>query len=648
MFQQLLLAPFASLAKRLRRLHLFRPTIPLSEQIVRLRWQAPLFALLLVLVHQIAEHLWFANADDFNFAADVVVYGLIGPALVWFAMGRIQHRVALKEIAEAELAQTHAELTRLNRRISFLLKISQRVSEVADEESLASLLLQLPGEISPSITGCSLIRFDDHRQPMPVVYRGAVDESAMVEWRRRLSSPSIRLRCESCGLRQAWAGHHDDCPLLNRSPLQNAAGIVCLPLERNGREYGMLGLFLAAGEALTEDERNLLDAVINEIAIAFENTRLRTHELAALYEINEALQLRMDFNGLMARILARTVEASHADAGLMLLQHADGSLMTCATAGDWTALGHLPLVESLAAGALRETDGEPLVATLRRQTTTPDNTSSVLCAPMMADDGPLGVIVLGSRRQETFLRQQMRLVSAIAAQAALLAQNARLYARLEHQAILAERGRLAREMHDGLAQTLGYLKMRASQIAGWVDAGQTDRAADALHELAQTANNAYLDLRTALDGLRLSLDAQRDADFVPQLRRCAADFENQTGMAVTLTLNAEAEPTLSMAARSHLLRIVQETLTNIRKHAHATRVTLALVAQDNRAKLLIEDDGQGFDAGRDIPDTRHGLRMMQERADLLGAELQVSSAPGNGTRISIEWPHQVSHLTDSR
>ncbi|MEK7312698.1 MAG: ATP-binding protein, partial [Chloroflexota bacterium] len=74
----------------------------------------------------------------------------------------------------------------------------------------------------------------------------------------------------------------------------------------------------------------------------------------------------------------------------------------------------------------------------------------------------------------------------------------------------------------------------------------------------------------------------------------------------------------------------------------------ALVAQDNRTKLLIEDDGQGFDAGRDIPDTRHGLRLMQERADLLGAELQVSSAPGNGTRISIEWPHQVSHLTDSQ
>ncbi|MEK6572865.1 MAG: GAF domain-containing sensor histidine kinase [Chloroflexota bacterium] len=619
----------------------------MSQQIAHLRWQAPMFALLLVLIHQIAGHLWFANADDFNFVADVVVYGLIGPAIVWFAMGRIQHRVALKEAAEAELVQAHAELTRLNRRISFLLKINQRVSEVADEESLASLLLQLPGEISPSITGCSLIRFDDHRQPMPVVHRGTVDEPAMVEWHRQLSSPSIRLRCESCGLRQAWAGHDHDCPLLHRSPLQNTAGIVCLPLDRSGREYGTLGLFLAAGEALTEDERNLLEAVINEIAVAFENTRLRTHELAALYEINEALQLRMDFNGLMARILARTVEASHADAGLLLLQNADGSLTSCATAGDWSALGHLPLVESLAAGALREADGEPLVATLRRQTSAPD-TSSVLCAPMMADDGPLGVIVLGSRRQEAFLRQQMRLVSAIAAQAALLAQNARLYARLEHQAILAERGRLAREMHDGLAQTLGYLKMRASQIAGWVDAGQTDRAADALHELAQTANNAYLDLRTALDGLRLSLDVQRDTDFVSQLRRCAADFENQTGMAVTLTLNAEAEPTLSMAARSHLLRIVQETLTNIRKHAHATRVTLALVAQDNRTKLLIEDDGQGFDAGRDIPDTRHGLRLMQERADLLGAELQVSSAPGNGTRISIEWPHQVSHLTDSQ
>jgi len=86
------------------------------------------------------------------------------------------------------------------------------------------------------------------------------------------------------------------------------------------------------------------------------------------------------------------------------------------------------------------------------------------------------------------------------------------------------------------------------------------------------------------------------------------------------------------------LRIVQETLANIRKHANASRIAIRLTVENNRACLRIEDDGQGFDAGQDMPDTRHGLRLMRERTDLLGADLQITSAPGEGTRVCVEWP----------
>jgi len=159
--------------------------------------------------------------------------------------------------------------------------------------------------------------------------------------------------------------------------------------------------------------------------------------------------------------------------GYTLNREPDGALKPYAASGEWRGPGPLPLVESLASGALQESSGEPVVAHLQTQD---PNTISVLCAPMLADAGPLGVIVLGSRRREAFVRQHTRLVSAIAGQTALLVENTRLYARLEHQAILAERGRLAREMHDGLAQTLGYLKLRAGQIARWLESGQLERA----------------------------------------------------------------------------------------------------------------------------------------------------------------------------
>ena len=609
------------------------PPAPVSQHIRRWRWQVPLAALAVVLAHQTLRLIWFAPTPALDFVLETAFYGLTGPALIWFALGWVEIKVAQNEAAEAGLVQAHAELTHLTRRVAFLLNVNQRLSEVNDEESLAALALQLPGEAVPSVVACALVRFDEHHQPMPVAYRGALDEAALAEWHRHLSSPSVKFQCEVCQLRSARSGPRGSavCPVYNHFPLPDADRIICLPLERNGKQFAILGLFIAAGQDLTGPERDLLEALTAEIALALENTRLRTHELVTLYDINEALHQRLDFDGLMTRILTRTMEASHADAGLLLLKEPDGTLTPAASSGEWRGAGPLPFVEALAAGALNEGSGDPVVANL--QTPHP-STTSVLCAPMLSDTGPLGVIVLGSRRREAFLRQQMRLVAAIAGQAALLAENARLYARLEHQAILAERGRLAREMHDGLAQTLGYLKMRSGQIARWLEAGQTDQAAGALHELAQTANDAYLDLRAALDGLRLPLIPHPGESFATQLQRLARTFESQSSL--TVVVNVEAEPTLPMSVQAHLLRIAQESLTNIRKHARAQHARLALTAADHHLRLVIADDGQGFDPRADPRAAHYGLLLMRERADLLGAEFSVTSHPGAGTQICVE------------
>ncbi|HBY92384.1 MAG TPA: hypothetical protein DEP84_00230 [Chloroflexi bacterium] len=241
-----------------------------------------------------------------------------------------------------------------------------------------------------------------------------------------------------------------------------------------------------------------------------------------------------------------------------------------------------------------------------------------------------------TRRAQTAREESERLL------AELQTAHRRLQAyadQVEELTIGAERHRLAREMHDGLAQTLGYLKMRTGQIARWVEAGQTDAAAGALRELAQTANDAYLDLRSAIDGLRLPAEAQSGVDLADRLRRLVAAFESQSGLVVELAI--DSEPRLSAPAEAHLLRLVQESLANIRKHAAADRVLVTLTAADERFMLVIEDDGQGFDPGEDVPETRHGLRSMRERASLLGAELQVVSAPEEGTRVCIEWPAVV-------
>jgi two-component system nitrate/nitrite sensor histidine kinase NarX len=608
----------------------------LHQQIGRLRWQVPVIALLLVVAHQMLARQWWGEAGGLKLAVDIAVYGIAGPVVMWLALGWTQRRVAAKEAAEAELVRTHAELAALNRRMGVLLQIHHRLAEAGDEEALADLALQLPAGIVPAL-GCALVRFDSHSQPMPVEYRGMLDETAVNAWQQHLGSHATTDRCEACRLRVAESliVTPHSCPLRQRLPLTGVGPIICLPLERNGHDYGILGLFLAEGQELDPEEHELLSAVVAEIAIAFENVRLRTRELATLYDVNEALQQRLGFDRLMARLLARTLAASSADAAVVLLQEdreADPGprLVIRYTAGGWEGVQRLPHVTSLAAGVLAS--GEPAV--VNSEGGDPDS-ASLLLAPMTADDGPLGVIVLGSRRRKVFQRAHVRLVATIAGQAGLLAQNAQLYARLEHQAIVAERARLAREMHDGLAQTLGYLKMRARQIARWVEAGQGDAASAALRGLAEAADEAYRDVRAALDGLRLPLEAEGDSLAV-QLRRAVATFSAQSGLAVELAL--DADPELAPSSQAHLLRIVQEALTNVRRHAGARHVELSLRCEDECCRLMIADDGRGFAAGEAMPTTRHGLRVIRERADLLGADLQIHSAPGAGTRVLLEWP----------
>lgn len=105
------------------------PPLLLSRQIEWIRWLVPVSAMVLVLAHQTIEQLWFPDASEFHFAVDTLVYGLIGPIVIWAALDWIKDRVALKEKNKVELVQTHTALTSLNQRISFLLNVNRRLAK---------------------------------------------------------------------------------------------------------------------------------------------------------------------------------------------------------------------------------------------------------------------------------------------------------------------------------------------------------------------------------------------------------------------------------------------------------------------------------------------------------------------------------------
>jgi signal transduction histidine kinase len=210
-----------------------------------------------------------------------------------------------------------------------------------------------------------------------------------------------------------------------------------------------------------------------------------------------------------------------------------------------------------------------------------------------------------------------------------------LLPQIETRAILGERMRLAREIHDGLAQTLAFLKIEIGRAESMLAQGRSDQAARILKDSSRTIGDAYLDARQAIENLRRS----PDDSLKTWLQQAAQDFEELSGLSVGLDLRFVHE--LPANVQVQLIRIVQEALTNIRKHAQAERVRLA--AWEDGEELLIEvaDDGRGFSPTDLLAASRFGLRGMRERAESVGAEFQVTSHPRGGTTIRLKIPLRV-------
>jgi signal transduction histidine kinase len=209
--------------------------------------------------------------------------------------------------------------------------------------------------------------------------------------------------------------------------------------------------------------------------------------------------------------------------------------------------------------------------------------------------------------------------------------NEALLEQLEFKAVLDERSRLAREIHDGLAQTLAFLKIEASRMQTYVSKGEIDSVTRALQACYQTLSDAYLDARQAIDNLR----HVPDEAFSDWLKSTAIDFKTLTGLEVDVS-NVNLSHAFSQKVKAQLIRIVQEAFTNIRKHAQASTVAIIAFERDGIAVLEIRDNGRGFAPEEKRPVSQYGLRSMRERAESIGADYQIISAPGTGTTVRLQ------------
>jgi nitrate/nitrite-specific signal transduction histidine kinase len=384
--------------------------------------------------------------------------------------------------------------------------------------------------------------------------------------------------------------------------------------------YGALFLFLSRRREELEQENRELQAL-----------------RGASLDINSELSLEV----VLQKIVDQACNLIGTRYGALAVYGEDDAIYNFITSGvsleERETIGPPPVGKGLLAVSLRE--GQRL----RLERITDDHRSygfpehhptlrSLLAVPVICNGPFRGNLYLSEKLDgNSFTGEEEERLARFASQAAIAVDNADLHSRVSSLAIAEERLRLAREMHDGQAQVLAYVNTEAQGVDELLRSGRTEEARRHLGALAGAAREVYDDVREGILGLRTIVDSKNGLDGA--LRSHLERWQDQCGIAAELA--AEEIPRLSADVELQLLRILQEALANVRKHSGAGRVQVQVQNLDSGIRLAVEDNGAGFDPSSPVRNRipRFGLATMRERAEAIGAHLEVSSQPGAGTRV---------------
>jgi signal transduction histidine kinase len=359
----------------------------------------------------------------------------------------------------------------------------------------------------------------------------------------------------------------------------------------------------------------------------------RNAVLRAVYDVSLAVSGRADPGKTIASIIDHARNLLAVDGALLAMDGPGGGLrLRAASAAQGVLVGEEP-----DRAVIMANDEDDLGCYLR------DGYKIGIYAPVGYGGrrvGALGVVVpAGSHRH--FDASEVDTLAALATQVGLTLEAARLQDELKALAVQGERERIAREMHDGLSQVLGYVNTKSQAVEEMLTLGRVEEARTQLTQLSAAARSVYVDVREAI--LTLSPPASADHGIADSLDEYATRYAESSKLAVKFEATAEArEMPLSAAAQAEIFSIAREALTNVRKHARAHRVTLKLVLVETDLVLRIADDGVGFEA--DLltvgPERwpHFGLAGMRERAEAVGGSIQWLSRPNEGTVVELHIP----------
>ncbi len=399
---------------------------------------------------------------------------------------------------------------------------------------------------------------------------------------------------------------------------------VVMPLRALAREAERIG----SGDLATpirvrgQDEisglADSLDRMRTALGDSLEEIRRREARARALHEVGTGILRSREDEGALDLVVGEACRLLAGDVALLCLYDAQTQrVRPAATAGAEQAI----LVHGAIACPPPEIIGCAILSREYR--------AGHLVAPVQAGATLLGWLCVGTKTVRTFTGDDRTLLESLGTLAALALENMRLRSEVRWLGTIQERERLARELHDGLAQALGVVYAYAQRRA---DDGSARRS---LERIAEISSRAYEEVRQAIYGLRLA----HHTDLAEAIGEYLREFTRQTGLPVELRIDDPRATGLPMETEVQAVRIVQEALANIWRHARATSASVRFALEGDDVVVSIEDDGVGFVIDPSGEQRRHfGLMTMRERAESVGGGLTIATAPGKGTQITARLP----------
>jgi signal transduction histidine kinase len=410
-------------------------------------------------------------------------------------------------------------------------------------------------------------------------------------------------------------------------------GILDLPLIRGSERIGHLRLAFhppvepdVSSAALVDIAGEIAGAA--QLSLTVADLHRRERETAALYEVALQLTGRGDLRDLLDTITGHARELLGAERAVACL--ADPRDAPSRSSRDRLAMadnGSVCLVAHQGLGA--DHARNPMCPLVEGR-----DDRAWAARPLRGPDGILGELCV-VRSGKAFTEAERTLLGALADMATIAVRTARLHEAEEQWTIHAERDRIARELHDSLAQVLGVIHLRLRALENRAKDEASHGIAAELSEVAETADEAYQDVREAILGLRETV--REDSGLEGSLREYLRKYSRQTGISAAFACEGDTRRALTPRSEVQLLRVVQEALTNTRKHSRAQRVSVRIDCAGPATTLTVEDDGVGFDpaAVASSMEGGFGLASMRERVEQIGGTLDVHTAPNEGTRIVV-------------